>query len=288
LRLLATAAATPFWVVADEQSQGRGRAGRHWHSPKGNLYATLALHLNVSPSTATQLAFVAAIATYDAAASLLYGIPLNGSQDAAKTPSPQPSPQWERGLAAALRSRREDNSGVPSPLVERDRVRGSWQASQPGSETPPDLRLKWPNDVLLSGAKLAGILIESVMAPKAMGLSIAVGIGINAASAPEDTGRPVAALGLGAGGASAAFEALARTFETWLARWDEGRGFAAIREAWLARAHVRGESLNVRLNGASIGGRFRGIDERGALQLETDAGVVITVNAGDIYPSARD
>jgi BirA family transcriptional regulator, biotin operon repressor / biotin---[acetyl-CoA-carboxylase] ligase len=227
LRLLASGAGTPFWVVADEQSHGRGRAGRHWHSPKGNLYATLALRLSAGPSTATQLSFVAALAVYDAAASLL----------------------------------------PPEQLAA--------------------LRLKWPNDVLLAGAKLAGILIESVMAPNGNGLAVAAGIGINAASAPADTGRAVATLGLGAGGSAAAFEALADAFETWLARWDQARGFAAIREAWLARAHVRGEPLNVRLNGASIGGRFRGVDERGALQLETDAGVVITVNAGDIYPAAQ-
>ncbi len=227
MRLLASGADTPFWVVADEQSHGRGRAGRHWTSPKGNLYATLALRPGVSASAATQLSFAAALATYDAAASLL----------------------------------------TPEQLAA--------------------LRLKWPNDVLLGGAKLAGILIESVMASNGTGLAVVVGIGINAASAPAGTGQAVATLGLGAGGSAAVFEALARAFETWLARWDQARGFPAIREAWLARAHVRGEPLNVRLNGASIGGRFRGVDERGALQLETDAGVVITVNAGDIYPTAQ-
>jgi BirA family transcriptional regulator, biotin operon repressor / biotin---[acetyl-CoA-carboxylase] ligase len=214
----------------------------------------------VSPGTASQLAFVAALATYDATASLLDIKP--------------PSPQGERGQAA-------DNYSVPSPPGERDRVRG---ASPSGAR--PALRLKWPNDVLLGGAKLAGILIESVMAPKGGALSVAVGVGINAASAPQDTGRATATLGLGADGSAKAFDALARAFETWLARWDEGRAFTAIREAWLDHAHHRGEPINVRLNGELIEGRFQGVDERGALQLKTGAGVVITVNAGDIYPSA--
>ncbi len=160
-------------------------------------------------------------------------------------------------------------------------------ASQLPAEPPGGLRLKWPNDVLLGGAKIAGILIESIAGPKGTGLAAAIGIGINVSSAPADTGQPVAALGSDPGACAGVFEALARAFETWLARWDEGRGFAGIREAWLARAHTIGESLNVSLNGSSIRGRFLGLDERGALQLRTDAGVVITVSAGDIYPSAQ-
>ena len=227
LRQFGSGAEVPFWIVADEQSEGRGRGGRRWQSPKGNLYATLGFRPGVSASIATQLSFVAALAAFDAIASHL---PV------------------------------EQHSG---------------------------LHLKWPNDVLLSGAKIAGILIESITGPKGTGLAAAIGIGINVSLAPQYTGRPVAALGADPRARTAVFEALARAFETWLARWDEGRGFAGIREAWLARAHVIGEPLNVSLNGSSIGGRFHGLDERGALQLETDAGVVIAVSAGDIYPAPR-
>jgi BirA family biotin operon repressor/biotin-[acetyl-CoA-carboxylase] ligase len=216
----------PAWIIAAEQSQGRGRNGRRWQSPKGNLYATLALRPAISASAATQLSFVAALGAYDAIASQL------------------PARQ-----SAAL-------------------------------------RLKWPNDVLLGGAKIAGILIESVTAPAGLGVAMAIGIGVNVAFAPADTGQATAALGLPPAGCAAVFEALAGAFQNWLACWDQGLGFPAIREAWLARAHVRGESLNVRLNGATISGRFRGLDERGALQLETEAGVVISVNAGDISPAA--
>jgi BirA family biotin operon repressor/biotin-[acetyl-CoA-carboxylase] ligase len=72
-----------------------------------------------------------------------------------------------------------------------------------------------------------------------------------------------------------------------LERWDEGRGFPAIRETWLALAHVPGEPISVNLSGTSIRGRFHGVGEGGALELETAPGVVITVNAGDIYPGLQ-
>ncbi|MBI4723535.1 MAG: biotin--[acetyl-CoA-carboxylase] ligase [Rhodomicrobium sp.] len=226
LRQLAAGSSGPVWIVAEEQTRGRGRSGRIWQSPKGNLYASLLFKASVSPLAATQLSFVAALATYDAIAK----------------------------------------------HIEPERLAA--------------LRLKWPNDVMLGGAKLAGILIESLPAPEGEGLAVIIGIGINVSEAPVDTGRPVATLGSSASAVSV-FGALAGAFETWLPRWDEGRAFAEIREAWLSRALALNHPITVNLNGNVIRGRFRGIDPAGALQLETEPGVVIKVNAGDIYPDTQ-
>jgi BirA family transcriptional regulator, biotin operon repressor / biotin---[acetyl-CoA-carboxylase] ligase len=226
LRQLALGSETPLWIIADEQTQGRGRNGRAWQSPKGNLYASLLLRLGVSASVATQLSFVAALAAYDAIASQL--------------------PQ-----------------GTGS------------------------LRLKWPNDVMLAGAKVAGILIESLAGPGSDRLAAIIGIGINVSSAPAGLDRAAGLLGLDAFACAGIFAALTSSFDTWLARWAEGTGFADIREAWLSRAHAPGEAVSVNLYSSTIRGIFRGIDERGALKLETSGGVVITVTAGDIYPDAQ-
>jgi len=223
-RQLAAGAEGPVWIVADEQTDGRGRSGRRWHSPKGNLYASLLLRLNITPSIATQLSFVAALAAYEAVARHLDPAKLEG------------------------------------------------------------LRLKWPNDVLLDGAKLAGVLIESAAAPDRRGLAIIAGIGINVSHAPADTGRAVASLEAAPEDCAAVLASLAQAFGTWLARWQEGGGFAEIREAWMARAFALNEPISVDLNGSSIRGTFRGIGQTGALQLETGPGAVLTVNAGDIYP----
>ncbi len=223
-QLAAAGAALPLWIVADEQLHGRGRSGRRWFSPKGNLYATLVLETSVSPATATQLSFVAGLAAHDAAATHL------------------------------------------------------------PAERIPSLRLKWPNDVMLGGAKLAGILLESMK--RSNGLAVIVGVGVNVSHAPTDAERPVKCLGLDAAAVSEVFRSLARAFEARLAMWDEGRRFPRIREAWLSRALALNETISVNLNGSALRGKFRGVDPAGALQLETAPGVVITVTAGDIYSDA--
>ena len=226
LRRVAARERTPFWIVADEQTRGRGRCGRQWHSPAGNLYTTLAIETGVTAAVATQLSLVAGISVHEAVAGHL------------------PSAQHTR------------------------------------------LRLKWPNDVMLGAAKLAGILLESVASQKGKGLAVILGMGVNVSHAPPETERAVASLGLEASAVPQVFAALAAALSEWLGRWDEGRGFPAIREAWLGRALALNKSISVNLNGSAIRGRFRGVDAAGALQLETKPGVVITVTAGDIYPDA--
>jgi BirA family biotin operon repressor/biotin-[acetyl-CoA-carboxylase] ligase len=139
---------------------------------------------------------------------------------------------------------------------------------------------------MLGAAKLAGILLESVASPTGKGLAVILGMGVNVSHAPPDAERAVASLELDASAVPQVFASLAASLSEWLGRWDEGRGFPAIREAWLGRALSLNESISVNLNGAAIRGRFRGVDAAGALQLETKPGVVITVTAGDIYPEA--
>src|SRR5262249_46073472 len=83
----AAGAPSELWIVAEEQTMGRGRAGRHWQSPKGNLYTSLLLKLNISAATATQLSFVAALAAHDAisaelAAAQIPGLRLKWPHDA--------------------------------------------------------------------------------------------------------------------------------------------------------------------------------------------------------------
>jgi len=126
------------------------------------------------------------------------------------------------------------------------------------------LRLKWPNDLLLDGAKLCGILLES-SGPVNMPRAVAIGIGLNLATHPDLTG--VAATNLREHGATDTVEDARRrlfdAFAHWLNAW-RAEGFSALREAWLLRAHAPGTALTVRIGEEVLSGHFAGIDEHGA------------------------
>ena len=137
------------------------------------------------------------------------------------------------------------------------------------------LLLKWPNDLLLSGRKLAGILLER------SGDRIAVGFGVNLTAAPEMPDRQAASLGGGV--KSKAFAPLlAGTFARLLDLWRQSPP-ALLSQAWLARAHSVGTRLTVHTGpDETVSGRFDGIDPDGALRLRRDDGALETVRAGDV------
>lgn len=147
--------------------------------------------------------------------------------------------------------------------------------------TPPGLRLKWPNDILIDGAKAGGILIES--STSNAGLAAVIGIGINVASSPAGLDRP--ATHLGAHGdcptPPALLDFIADWMGTWLATWDEGRGFAAVREAWLNRAHPIGEPMSINTGTERAAGAFLGLDPEGAILLDA-GGSVRRFTFGDV------
>jgi len=209
----------PLWIVAERQTAGRGRHGRAWASEPGNLYATLLLSEAAPSPRAPELAFVAALAVYDAVAEAV-------------------------------------------PLLA------------------PRLMLKWPNDLLCDGAKLAGILIEGE------GTAVAVGIGVNCRHHPAATSYP--ATDLFACGAQVSADDLMDTLSKCmldrLHQWQRGSGFSAIRHDWLARAHPRGTTIGVRIGEREMGGRYEGIDDGGRLLLRWADGKLETISAGDVFP----
>jgi BirA family biotin operon repressor/biotin-[acetyl-CoA-carboxylase] ligase len=212
-------------VQAESQRAGRGRRGRAWASPPGNLYCTLLLKPPRPAAEAAQLSFAAALAVADAAAAFL-----------------------------------------------------------PASRA---VTCKWPNDVLVDGAKLAGILLESRTGVTG-GLDwVMIGTGINVASHPEGIGYP--ATSLAASGAACApdevLEAYARSLLGWYRRWL-AEGFAPLRAAWLARADSLGRRVTVRSGEREWGGIFESLDAGGALVLATDDGRRQTLAAGEVFRAA--
>jgi BirA family biotin operon repressor/biotin-[acetyl-CoA-carboxylase] ligase len=214
-RRLAQAGATHATVVtACEQTAGRGRQGRQWASPPGNVYLSVVLRPELPLRRVAELGFVAALAVAD----------------------------------------------VVDALV-------------PGRAT-----LKWPNDVLVDGAKLAGILVEQA------GDAVIVGIGLNVLHAPEGAAAPVTSLATLVDHSDKSqfhlrsievdevrvvlLDAFARRLDTW-----QNTGFESVRINWLLRAHPPGTSLCVNIGSAPIEGRFAGLADDGALLLETVGGL---------------
>jgi BirA family transcriptional regulator, biotin operon repressor / biotin---[acetyl-CoA-carboxylase] ligase len=148
------------------------------------------------------------------------------------------------------------------------------------------LALKWPNDVLCSGRKLAGILIEGEQISH--GLAIAIGIGVNVRRHPQGASYP--ATDLAAAGVDVSAESLfaalsAATLER-LAQWRRGAGFAAIRADWLERAALMGDQMKVRLPGGELTGHWESLDEQGRLLLRLRDGSLQAIAAGEVFPIA--
>jgi BirA family biotin operon repressor/biotin-[acetyl-CoA-carboxylase] ligase len=220
-RRLAEAGAPHGTVVhADQQTAGRGRLARRWHSPPGNLYISFLLRYDVPPARAGELSFLSALAVADTVDALL--------------------PKHLRAM------------------------------------------VKWPNDVLVDGAKISGILVEHA------GDAMVIGIGLNVVEAPANDGYATTTLAASGGIATmeGARTILLQRMAEHLGTW-EAQGFLPIRNAWLARSHPLGEPLRVTAGGRSVEGVFVGLDTDGALLLDTDTGRERMV-AGDVSigPSA--
>nr|WP_315050194.1 biotin--[acetyl-CoA-carboxylase] ligase [uncultured Brevundimonas sp.] len=144
--------------------------------------------------------------------------------------------------------------------------------------------IKWPNDVMLDGVKVAGILVESG-AHADGGLWLAVGIGINLAHAPDGTERPATAIVQAAGEAPAFEAALGRlvdSFSTWQARWD-GMGFQTVLDGWIARTQGLHGPCVARLGSETLEGVADGVEADGALRLRLADGTLRRISAGDVF-----
>jgi BirA family biotin operon repressor/biotin-[acetyl-CoA-carboxylase] ligase len=148
-----------------------------------------------------------------------------------------------------------------------------------------EILLKWPNDILLAGEKVAGMLLENVGSANESRSIVVIGTGINLASHPENLPQPAVSLatyGMTITPANA-LETLAGTTHEWLGRWGEGSCFPTIRRAWLDRAGPTGRPLTVRVGSQEVEGVYGGLDADGALRLLMPDGGEYRVTAGDVF-----
>lgn len=155
---------------------------------------------------------------------------------------------------------------------------------------PDRLSLKWPNDVLLDGGKLAGILLESSGQGDRVDW-LAIGIGVNLAAAPDptevekDAVHPVSLAG--AGGATVTPEDFLTDLAAAFARHEasfQAQGFAPLHRLWMRHAARLGETITARLPNETLTGTFETVDEAGQLILRTPAGPRVIAAADVFFP----
>jgi BirA family transcriptional regulator, biotin operon repressor / biotin---[acetyl-CoA-carboxylase] ligase len=149
-----------------------------------------------------------------------------------------------------------------------------------------DVRLKWPNDILLNNAKAGGILIETTGSGSRQGVNaVAIGIGLNVSSCPgEALAYPTTDFsrhGLNLS-RDEVFEQLAISFDHHLDLWQNGAGFASIRQRWLEFGPSVGQDLKIDSGGDVVTGVFAGLDQHGELQLQLPDGSQRLIVAGDV------
>jgi BirA family biotin operon repressor/biotin-[acetyl-CoA-carboxylase] ligase len=146
------------------------------------------------------------------------------------------------------------------------------------------LSFKWPNDLLLDSAKIAGILIEAERTAEDA-LAVVIGFGLNCGSHPQATPYPATDLAHCGFAVSAelAFDALTDAMLARLAQWDRGTGFASIRADWLARADGLGMPIRVRTGQRDVGGIFADIDAHGRIIVLLPDGGREAIGAGEVF-----
>ncbi len=213
--------ARPWTVIsAVSQTSGRGRRGRDWVSPAGNLYTSTIVYPAAAASSRAQLSLVVALAVAEMAADVVAGARVT---------------------------------------------------------------LKWPNDVLVAGCKVSGILLESCPGPAGQE-GVIIGTGINVAHAPADTRYGAAALARFAAAPVSRNWCLARYLQAlacWYEIWSDD-GFDPIRTGWLARAHGLGARTSVSCHDVERYGRFAGLTSEGLMLLHGEDGTLHEIAAGTV------
>ncbi len=196
---------------------------------------------------------------------------------------------WETGVGALAATHLSLTAMPPGQAVQVAFVAALAVADLVLAHVPaPLVTLKWPNDVLVGGRKVSGVLIES--GPAAGALSwIAVGVGVNLASSPRAVERPAACLAdhlrddvAAPMTPPTALAFLSEAFTRQVSVWRT-EGFDAIRRAWTQRAHGLGFACVVHLGRETLSGVAQGLDASGALRLRLDDGSVRLITAGDVF-----
>ena len=211
-------------IQAMKQESARGRHGKIWQAPMGNLYMSLLLRPQCEIAQAGELAFVVAVA-----------------------------------LSNAL-----------DEFIDTKQHKKT---------------LKWPNDVLVNGLKISGILLETNLKDESLD-NVVIGIGLNIFNAPDfavclnDVAKDPVYVNVVR---DKVLMELASVYDVW-----QAQGIAPIRLKWLSKAHGLGQTITARLSNETHKGVFEGLSEDGALILKMDNDERKFISAGEVHFAAGD
>ena len=217
----------PSWtvIIAESQRAGRGRRGRVWESPPGNLYSSVIVYPDVAATVRPQLSLIAGLAVAGIGEAMLPGCPIS---------------------------------------------------------------LKWPNDVLATGLKLAGILLETDTAPDGS-TAVIIGTGINVAHAPAGTRYGATfldALAPAPVTIERCLDGYLNALTAWYDVWMRD-GFEPVRDAWMQRAEGLGRMVDVDTGAGIRRGTFIGLSPDGQMLLRGADGRRHAIAAGSVMPVER-
>ncbi|HKY27431.1 MAG TPA: biotin--[acetyl-CoA-carboxylase] ligase [Pyrinomonadaceae bacterium] len=210
-------------IVADEQTAGRGRLGRHWSSPKGaGLYFSIVLRPQVDAGTWPLITFAAALAVHDA-------------------------------LFRCCNLRTD---------------------------------IKWPNDIIVNGRKLCGILAETVESGARASIVLGIGVNLTATSFPpelRETATSIQSATDAVPNPEAILHAILEAFQSRYATLLQDGGREEVIKEWSQNSSfAAGKQIRVKNGHETIEGISRGVERDGALRIETEAGDIRVVRAGDV------
>jgi BirA family transcriptional regulator, biotin operon repressor / biotin---[acetyl-CoA-carboxylase] ligase len=239
----------PFWVTSEAQTAGRGRLGRSWNSPPGNLYATLALRDPAPLERAPELAFVAVLALRDAIA--------------AEAPELRSQLRFKWPNDLLLKDEKCAGILIEGEIEPRKSVIVVIGIGVNCAHHPPMASPAPPNGAVPTTSHHAPFGQPGVLFP-ATDLH---------AHGAQVTPRQL-------------FTHLSATMCARIGQWNRGDGFAAVLGDWLSGARGIGQQISVRQEGKERTGRFLGLDRSGRLVLELSNGSLEKIAAGDVFPLA--
>ena len=245
-----------YIILAKSQTKGRGRSGKNWQSTSGNLHASLLIKPNKELELLPQLSFVTALAVYDSVSLLSMS---------------------SCGLTTGSSSKKYKYKKLRLFRFMLDLI------SKPRDDTlSTNIHLKWPNDVLVGGKKISGILLESVKVEDVYYLII--GVGINITYHPINIDQPTTSLvaeELPVITPQALLEILIENFEKYYQIWEKN-GFSFIRETWLKHAYKLHENISVKYQNDIVTGTFQGIDSIGRIILQLPSKKILSFSTAEL------